>query len=63
VSRNFGESPPTIVMVMVQIYIQVCMYYGYDMGKIVKPAVRTVFSGKHVLLVAAYCRNSTKGKI
>ena len=28
---NFGESPPTIVMV--QIYIRVCMYYGYDMGK------------------------------
>ena len=31
VTWNFGESPPTIVMVWV--YIRVCMYYGYDMGK------------------------------
>ncbi len=28
---NFGESPPTIVIV--SIYIRGCMYQGYDIGK------------------------------
>jgi hypothetical protein len=30
VTWNFGESPPTIIM----IYIQDCMYYGYDREKL-----------------------------
>ena len=52
VTWNFDESPPTIVIV--QIYIRVCIFYGYDVRKNRKASCRIICCIVHTRLNPIY---------